>query len=275
MADLALPAGSCDTHIHVFAPAQYPLDGAPTALWPEYRRVQTRLGLSRAVIVQPTGYGFDNRCTLDALQQAAGASRAVLILPKDVAEADLADYDAAGVRGVRYMMIPGAQSLLGWTDLPEMAARIAAWQWTINLQLDGRTLPEQEALLTGLPTPLVIDHTAKFLEPVGFDHRGWASLCRLLDTGRVWVKLSAPYETSRVGAPDYDDVGRLASRLAARYPERCLWASNWPHPGQTVRPDEANLLRLLGEWAGHGETLGRILVDNPAALYRFDPAAGH
>lgn len=265
--------GICDTHIHVYDPARFALQNnatsPPHATWPDYLALRADLGLSRAVIVQPVGYGFDNRCTLDALAQAKDSARAILTLPADVSDAQLQKWDEQGVRGVRFMMIPGVQKLLTWDDLPVLARRIAPWQWTINLQLDGRTLAQYESMLDRLPCPLVIDHTAKFLEPAGLDHSGWQALCRLMDTGRVWVKLSAPYETSRTGAPDYRDVATLARELARLYPQRCLWASNWPHPGQATRPDERALLNLMHDWAGDQNRLQRILVDNPAALYRF------
>src|SRR5262249_2853209 len=136
----------------------------------------------------------------------------------------------AGARGIRFHMLPGGA--LGWPLLEPMAKRAAALGWHIQLQLDGRTLPEYEARLLALPCDLVIDPNGKFLEPVGPDHPGMQTLLRLLGTGRVWVKLSAPYETSRAGAPGYEDVGVIARALARAAPERCLWASNWPHPGQ-------------------------------------------
>src|SRR6185295_6276950 len=95
----------------------------------------------------------------------------------------------------------------------------------------------------------------------------FAALCRLLDAGRTWVKLSAPYESSKLGPPGYADIAPLARSLAARYPERCLWASNWPHPNQRPRPTEQAML----DWAfasvdGEPERR-RMLVDNPAELY--------
>jgi D-galactarolactone isomerase len=95
------------------------------------------------------------------------------------------------------------------------------------------------------------------------------SLLDLLDTGRVWVKLSAPYETSKTGAPAYEDVGAIAKALVKAAPERCLWASNWPHPGQATLPDDAQLLDLLLDWAPNERTRRMILVDNPARLYNF------
>ncbi len=87
-----------------------------------------------------------------------------------------------------------------------------------------------------LPVPLVIDHNGKFLSPPGVDAPQFRALCSLMDTGRCWIKLSAPYETSRTGAPDYADVSLLARTLAQAYPQRCLWASNWPHVGRASPP---------------------------------------
>ncbi len=81
--------------------------------------------------------------------------------------------------------------------------------------------------------------------------------------------MSAPYETSKVGPPRYEDVGALARSLAAAAPDRMLWATNWPHPGQTSRPDEKALLDVLSDWAPDAATRRKILCDNPAALYGF------
>jgi D-galactarolactone isomerase len=150
-----------------------------------------------------------------------------------------------------------------------MASRIASLGWHVQLQLDGRELPRYEAALMRLPVPLVIDHNGKFLEPVATDHPGFLSLLRLLDTGNTWIKLSAPYETSRSGAPHYEDVGVLAKALVAARPDRCIWASNWPHPGQKSPPETVVMLALLQEWAPDDAIRRRILVDNPAALYGF------
>ena len=102
------------------------------------------------------------------------------------------------------------------------------------------------------------------------DSEPFGSLLRLVDTGRCWVKLSAPYETSRTGPPAYDDVARLAKALVARAPERMLWASNWPHPSaKGAVPDDGALLDLLLDWAPDDATRRRILVDNPAELYGY------
>lgn len=274
MTEKRIPDLACDCHIHVYDMNLHPIPQAnpvspPHATWDDYLALRSELGLSRAVIVQATGYAFDNRCTLEALARDPANTRAILTLPVDVSDADLAHYDALGARGLRFMLVPGAPQVMRWEDLPVMAERIAPLGWNINLQLDGRDLTQYAPMLAGLPCRLVIDHVGKFLEPVPTDHPGFLALRRLLDGGNTWVKLSAPYETSRTGKPAFEDVGRLAGTLAHAYPQRCLWASNWPHPTQQDRPDERNLLALLGQWVRAQEDMDLILRDNPAELYRF------
>jgi D-galactarolactone isomerase len=263
-------AGACDCHVHIYED-RYPL--VPNVAWgpthspvSAYREVQKALGLERAVIVQPTGYGFDNSCTLAALEQLGDSARGIALIAPDAPEAEIQRLHKGGMRGVRYMMIGG---VLSWDSLEPVAARLANFDWMINLQLDGRNMPEHEEVLKRLPCKLVIDHNGKFLEPVAPEHPSFQSLLRVLDSGRVWIKLSAPYETSKTGAPGYEDVSLLARTLAEKFPERCLWASNWPHPGRDPLPSNVALYDLLFSWASSDATRQKILVDNPSKLYGF------
>ena len=265
--------GACDCHMHLYD-ERWPL--APTATFKPpnapvaaYRQVQRALGLERVVLVQPTGYGLDNRGMLDALPAFGDSARAIVVVPPEVSDAELERLHALGVRGVRYMMIPGAGGVLGWDSIERMAARIAPLGWNINLQLDGRELPGRRALIDGLPGKVVIDHTGKFLVPVGVDDPAFEALLGLLDRPERWVKLSAPYETSRVGPPFYDDVAVLARALLDAHPDRCLWASNWPHPNRAPAPTDADILALREAWLPDAGLLERVMVANPAALYGF------
>ncbi len=265
------PPGACDCHLHVYedripvaSTAMFKPPHAPLA---DYLAVQRALGLSRAVLVQPNGYGFDNSLMLEALAVLGERARGIAVVQPDVSDDELAQLAATGIRGVRHHLLPGGH--LGWETVEPMARRIAPFGWHVQLQLDGRELPRYADALARLPVPLVIDHNGKFLQPVATDHPGFVALLRLLDGGNAWVKLSAPYETSKSGPPRYEDVGALATALAKSHPERCVWASNWPHPGQQQVPDTAALLDLLDEWAGDDATRERILVANPAKLYGF------
>ncbi len=269
----SVPFGACDCHVHAYDDA-YPL--APTATFKpphapmaDYAKVQAALGLTRVVVVQPTGYGFDNRCTLAAVASMPGRARAVAIVPPSVTQSTLRDLHAAGVRGVRMMMLPGGP--LGWDALAPLAHQIRPLGWHLNMQFNGCDFVQRLPLLQSLDAQIVLDHTGKFLvPPSSTDDAAFQALCRLLDTGRVWVKLSAPYETSQTGAPHYEDVSLLVRYLATHYPERCLWASNWPHPNQNPVPSSAALLNLLPRWVSRTADIQRILVDNPAQVYGFD-----
>jgi len=249
------------------ATAAFPNPSAPAS---EYREVQRQLGLERVIVVQPSGYGFDNQCTLEAVAGFGPSARAIVVVKPETPEAELRRLHAMGARGVRYHMLPGG--VLPWDGLEASAARIAPLGWHIQLQLDGRALPEYEARLGKLPCDLVIDHNGKFLEPVATDHPGFQVLLRLLASGRCWVKVSAPYETSKIGPPRYEDVGALAKALIKANPERCVWASNWPHPNRKTLPGNAAMLDLLLDWAESDAVRRRMLADNPARLYGFPPA---
>jgi D-galactarolactone isomerase len=267
---LSLPE-SCDCHIHIYGTReQYPLGPncrypPPLATPPMYRAVMQRLNLERVVLVQPTAYGQDNSCLVDALADFKTAARGVFLVTPGTSRQVLNTWHEMGGRGARFFMLPGA--ILTWDTLEPVARKIAEFGWHVQLQLDGRTLADYEGLIRRLPCPVVIDHNGKFLEPVTADHPGRKSLLRLLDSGYVWVKASAPYETSRTGGPDYSDVGAIAKCLISAAPERIVWASNWPHGAQKQKPDDADLLDLLMDWAPSSNIRRRILVENPARLY--------
>ncbi len=268
---LQAPPGAFDTHMHIYderfpaapggpaLPGHFPVEA--------YREVQARLGVTRPVVVQPNAYVDDNRCTLEAIAKLGPGARGVAVVKPGVTDAELERLTQGGIRAIRFMTLPGGA--LGWDVMDELAARVHPFGWHAIVQLDGRLMPRHEAQIRRLPGNFIIDHIGKFLEPVAPDDAAFQSLLRLVETGRCWVKLSAPYEVSRTGAPRYEDIGMLAKALVRAAPERMLWASNWPHPSapRDDIPDDADLLDLLLEWAPEEATRRRILVDNPAALY--------
>lgn len=270
---LKAPPGTTDTHMHVFE-SRFPLAPTATVTPPEapvaeYVKVCRRLGIERSVVVQPSGYGTDNSCTLEAIAALGPDARGIAVADESVSDAELQRLHAVGIRGLRFHMLPGG--VIPWESVRPLADRIAPLGWHAQVQLDGRLLPEREALLRSLPCTLVIDHTGKFLEPVPPDHAAFRVLLALVEAGRTYVKLSAPYETSKVGRPLFDDVGALAKTLVNAAPDRILWATNWPHLGQPPERhgDEAELLDLLLDWAPDEAVRRKILVDNPARLYGF------
>ena len=270
---LRCPPGACDCHVHIYD-ARFPLSAQarrlePDALLSDYQRLQQSLGLERVVLVQPSAYGADNSCMLEALRTLGARGRGVAVINDDVTDAALRLLTDAGIKGARFRMTGDLAT--SWNSLAAVAPRIAAFGWHIQFQMDGRQLHTGFDALQRLPCTLVVEHIGKFLEPVEVGHPGFQALLRLLDTGRVWVKLSGSYMMSNSGPPEYTDVGVLAKALVAHAPERMVWGSDWPHPlaPEGAMPDDARLLDLLLDWAPDEATRRRILVHNPAALYGF------
>ena len=272
---LPSPSGTCDTHMHIFEPGYTVMPGTNLPAMPgtiaEYRKLRERLGITRTVIVQPAAYGRDNRCTLAAMQALADAghqTRGVAIVLPDDSDQHIAALTAAGIRGIRYHLLPYGG--VSWDTLREMAARVAPHGWHVQIQCEGSELAGRAALLKALPCDIVIDHIGRFTQPVAADDPAWKSLRSLIDSGRCWVKLSAPYHGSKTGAPDYADAAASAKELIRAAPERMLYATNWPHPSlKNNLPDDAALLDWVNNQAGSEAVRQRILVDNPAKLYGF------
>jgi len=269
---LVVPKGACDTHMHfygkegtqapgTFLPGYFPVE--------EYQKMQKRIGLERVIVVQPNAYADDNTVTLESIKKLGKGAKGVAVVKPGVKDAELERLTKGGMCALRIMTLHGGT--LGFDVMDQLMARVHPFGWHANIQLDGRELPKYEAQIKRLPGRFVIDHTGKFLEPVEISAEPFKCLLRLVDTGRCWVKLSAPYETSKTGAPKYEDVSKLARALVKHARERMLWASNWPHPSarKPAPPDDADLLDLLLDWAADDATRKRILADNPAELYGF------
>ena len=282
--DTALPAGACDCHVHVIGtPEAYPMVAqrhytpGPASL-DALRRHLSGLGLQRAVIVQPSVYGTDNRCTLDSLDRLDGAARGVVVPPEDVAPDALRRMHARGARGVRINLeSSGRQDAAALDDLlARWSARIADLGWHLQLYAAAGVVRVLADRLATLPVKVVLDHFAL----VDGDPRdgGAATVADLLRTGRVLVKLSAP---DRLAAPG--SAGAWARACVEAAPASLLWGSDWPH---TARQPEAGrwgvsayraiapgeLLDTLHAWLPTSALRRLVLVDTPAALYGFPPA---
>lgn len=267
MAGQPWPAGACDSHMHVVGPlARYPFAATrslspPEATWQDYRVLADRLGLDRCVVVQPSFFGTDNACTLDAVGMSAGRARAVVVVREDVSSEALADMHARGARGVRAQMI--SKGGMSFDALESVAACVAPLGWHVQLYLDAGDLPGLAARLAELPVPLVFDHMAHVLEASRHDDAGFRILLEMMAEGRAWVKLSNAF------FPPSKERARL---LARANPDRILWGSDWPHVSyRGAPPDDVALLDALVDWFPDEQLRHKVLVSNPGRLY-FDEA---
>jgi predicted TIM-barrel fold metal-dependent hydrolase len=259
-----LPPGACDTHVHILGPYdRHPLlvtrmIEPPAAPLEDYLATARPLGLARAVIVQPSVYASDNRCTLEAIAALGPAARGVAVIGPEVSDEALAALHRGGVRGVRLQAVAaGGQS----PDLyAAVARRIAPLGWHLQLFLDARALPPILPLLRGLGLPLVFDHMAQIDSASGEDEPGFQALLTLLAEGLAWVKLSNSFFVPRA---------ERARALFAANPRRCVWGSDWPHMAEMepAVPDEGQLLARLAAWFPDPAARQAILAENPDALY--------
>ena len=274
---LQIPPGSCDCHAHIFGPQdQYPYTPNRSYTPPEasvdaYLRMLGALGFERAVIVQPSVYGIDNRCTRDAIVAAGGMWRGVAVVEPCVSDSKLAELHAAGFRGVRINLL--FKGGLQMDTLEQIAQVIQPLGWHVQLLLDARELPELAPRLRRLPVDFVVDHMGHMPASLGIAHPGFQTLLELVRGGRCWVKLSGAYRISGRPLP-YEDAIPFAGALVETAPDKLVFGTDWPHPSITVpMPQDASLLDLLEVWVPDETTRRQILVENPARLYDFSPAS--
>ncbi|MFZ3592425.1 amidohydrolase family protein [Streptomyces sp. BH104] len=278
---LRLPAGTVDTHCHVFGPqAQFPFaperkytpcDGGKDELF----ALRDHLGVTRNVIVQATCHGADNSAMVDAVRASDGRARGIATVRPDITEAELHELDAAGVRGVRFNFVRRLVDTSPKESLRTIADKIAPLGWHIVLYFESADLPELEEFFGSLPTPLVIDHMGRpdVTKPV--DGPEFTRFLRFVDTNDVWVKVSCPERLTVTGPPAldgeqhaYDDVVPFGRRVIEEFPDRVLWGTDWPHPNLTDHmPDDGLLVDYVSRVAVTDAQRHRLLVANPMRLY--------
>jgi D-galactarolactone isomerase len=273
---LRAPAGAADCHHHIYD-AKYPADPRSTlrpgdASVEDYRALQRRIGTSRNVIVQPSTYGTDNSCTLDALVAFGPTARAVAVVDTTVSDAELKRMNGLGVRGIRFNL---AQAGATTPEMIEpLSKRVNELGWHIQINAPAAKIMEIKDILNRVPSPIVFDHLGHIPEPEGTAHPLFGVVLALIDKGKTWVKLSGAYADTKIGPPSYSDSSAVARTYVQKAPERLVWGTDWPHPSERDnKPDDAILFDLLLDWAPEEGVRNRILVQNPEALYGFAKSA--
>lgn len=271
---LALPKSACDCHAHVFgSPDAYPFTAArdytpPPAPVTQYLAMLDTIGIARAVIVQPSVYGHDNRCTLDAVAGIGlDRARAIVAVPPGTTRAQLAALHERGARGVRFMQ--GGSNPESLDGLRSLSRHLADLGMHVQLYVRPAVWRQMLPVFAQAGVHVVLDHIAHLTADQHAEVENIDALCAALDGGLTWVKLSQT-RGSLTNHP-YRDTTPLAARIAAYAPTRCVWGTDWPHPNSTGHmPDDGELVDLIADWAPDAALRQRVLVDNPATLYGFD-----
>jgi len=278
----AAPPNACDSHFHVFGPAEKYAYGTDIRYKPPYEPVERylklarRLGFVRYVFVQPSAYGFDNSCMLDAMRELDPAIRRGIIDldENNTSDRELDEWDAIGVRGIRVNISPIRKPEAGLAN--SMRPRIARLAkicvelgWHLDFLTPGWLVSELMPTLRELPVEFSVAHMGLFPAHDGPEQSGFREFLDLVGDGsaRCWVKLTGIYRFAT--APDFADVKPIAQALMARAPGQLIWGSDFPHLSFHDRVGTIQLYNLLGEWAPDPKMRKRILADNPARLFGF------
>lgn len=280
-----VPKRGCDCHVHVFDPRRFPFAPSRTytpesATAAQLLALHRALHISRVVIVQPSVYGTDNSCTLDAMQQYGPGARGIAVLPSEVPSTTLDKLERAGIRGLRINLGTAGDTNLDHARdrLKSALEQIQGREWHVQIYAALPVIAGVMDLLHASPVPVVFDHFGGAKAALGLRQPGFDKLLEFIRSGKGYVKISGAYRASDK-PPDYPDVVPLARALIEANPNRILWGSDWPHPdtGAGRKPgdvspllpiDDRHLLNLLATWAPDAALRKTILVDNPATLYR-------
>lgn len=276
---LKAPRNACDCHFHIYDAIRFPPPVGfsnpmqPDARVEEYKLLRRRLQTTRGVIVTPATYLTDNRVTLNAIERLGPNARGVAVVRPEVTDAELRMLQKGGIRGIRFSLNV-SQAVKNPVTTLEMieplSKRVAELGWHVQISWVADEIAAHESLWNRLPSSIVFDHIGHIPEPAGTSHPAYSVIRRLIDKGRTWVKLSVTNDNSSDGPPSYNDVVRLGQAFVTAAPQRLVWGSNWPHPIETQKPNDAVLFDLMARWAPEKPTRQRILVENPATLYGFE-----
>lgn len=267
-----LPPNACDAHCHVFGPGhvfpyapnrRYTPEDAPKEM---LKALHDHLGLSRAVIVQASCHGSDNRAMLDALAWRPDRYRGVAILDQNTPATDIPVMHRAGVRGARFNFV---RHLGGAPDMAVFAnilARIKPMGWHVVLHVDAPDIAPLSDMMRALTLPFVIDHMGRVPARDGVEQKPLQALLDLAKLDRCWIKVSG---SERIDLPPYDKAVPIAKKIVEASPDRVLWGTDFPHPNSTHEADEADLVDLLPKIAPDPALRQKLLVANPAKLYGF------
>jgi len=277
---IAFPSGVIDCHAHICGPAtkfpyaQERIYTPPDATLENYQALLKILGIERAVLVQPSVYGTDNRAMLAALQAYPTQFRGVAVISNQIDQVSdryLEELHLAGVRGIRCNIVDVADKSAGLPIqmLKALAQRIKPFGWHLELLMHVNEYPHLATVFEHFPVDLVFGHFGYSHAKHGVHDKGFQGLLELMRNGQAWVKMTGPYRICDGNLP-YTDMRPFNDAVINANPKRLIWGSDWPHVMvKKQMPHDADLCDLLGAWVSDEPLRKTILVDNPCILYDF------
>ena len=270
-----LPPGSVDTHTHIFGPQSlYPYAADRTYTAPEaplaaFQSLHQKIGCDRAVIVNATIHGTDNRPVTDAIAQSGGRYLGVGNIPASITDADLAALDKAGLRAARFPFLKRLGGIKDLDGFKRLVARTAELGWHVDVYLEPGSVAEFTPIFRSLPSTYVIDHMGTISAAGGLNDPNFQALLDLQRRDeRCWVKITGLERASAAGKP-FTDAVPFAKALIDNAPDRVIWGTDWPHPNVKIMPNDGDIVDMIPLYAPDPGTQKRLLVTNPEKLFHF------
>ncbi len=265
-----------DCHVHVFDPVRFPYApdtfyrpvGHEVATTNALGHVMAAHGVQHALIVGPnSGYGFDNRCLLDALRHGAGKFKGLAVLRNDTGRDELQALKAQGVVGVTLnAALLGTEAYADAAPLLRHLHDLGLWA---AVQVQHDQLVALWPLLEDSGVNVVVDHCGR-PDPVGgLGQPGFQALLQLAEGGRTVVKLSSLVKTSRQPFPHEDAWTYVQALVEAFTPSSLVWGSDWPFLRAPERVDYGPLLDLFATLVPDPTARQAMLWDTPKRCFGF------
>ncbi len=265
-----------DCHVHVLDPLRFAYD-RHTAYTPSNAEIATREqlghvldyhGVAHALIVGPnSGYGFDNRCLLDAITTSAGRYKGIAVMRNDASINELITLKTAGIVGVA--LNPALLGVASYLDAAPLLSRVRELDLWAQVQVRDDQLVTLRPMLESSGAKVLIDHCGRPNVAAGLQCAGFQTLLAMAVNGRTVVKLSGYSKISALPYP-YEDMQPFVQALLAAYtPQALVWASDWPFLRAPDRIDYGPLLSLLEHWIPSAAQQKAMLWDTPKRLFGF------
>ncbi len=277
-ASFDIPAGAIDSHAHIFATAdEYAYSSArgytpPEATLENYLELHKALGgIEKAVLTQPSVYGVDNSCMLDAVEKMDGKFLAVVAVDASVTDSQLEEFHERGARGARVNLVDkGGNPFDGSRAVQKFTDRIKDMGWHLEVLINVHKFDDLRATMNGMAVDVSFGHLGYMKTDNPIEHPGFQDFLNLLRDGKGWAKMTGTYRITTSPTTPYDDVIPFAQALIAANEDRIVWGTDWPHPAvKGNMPNDGALLDQLADWAPTEALRKKILVDNPRSLYGF------
>ena len=273
-----MPTGVCaDCHAHIIAPQQYPYaDGPGYKPRPDeagdgdaFSRILAAHGITHALLVQPSCYGYANACMLNAMARSGGRFKGIAVVVPEVTDAEMRSLKDQGIVGVRLNLMRTDRTALSRAGAERFLARLKALDWFVQVYATGDVWAEVGHALRQSGIRVLIDHLGDPDPSRGLDQPGFQSVLRLGRETDAVVKLSAPYRPSLRPFP-HEDVTQFVGAIVDAFGlDRCVWGSDWPFINTAQQVEYGSLLRLLARWIPDPADVERVLWRNPARRFGF------